>query len=118
MVHWQQAYVAQEQRMRNLSHQFVNLSENYKGENPAETQSLFIGTESRSFFRRGGRPIDLTSYYSAPGAKYTVRASDRQILARHQEQYYCCANLCHLDSKQGLENLIVIIDTQSLAGFF
>jgi len=57
-------------------------------------------------------------FYSSSNSKYTGKTSDNQSLSRHQLVYYAQCNIAQLTASQGMECLINMIDTQSLAGTF
>ena len=65
-----------------------------------------------------GRPGDIANFYSSPQSKYTGKTSDKHSLARHRVVYYAQCNIAQLNAAQGLECLINMINTQSLAGTF
>ncbi len=65
-----------------------------------------------------GRPGVIAKFYSSPYSKYTGKTSDNHSLSRHQMVYYAQCNIAQLTASQGMEGLINMIDTQSLAGTF
>lgn len=65
-----------------------------------------------------GRPGDMAKYYSARGSRYTGRNSYLHSLSRHQAVYYAQAHLSGLNASEGLQCLMNMIETHSLAGRF
>ncbi len=61
---------------------------------------------------------DIARFFSAPRIKYTGKASDHQSLTAHQRIYYTQCRIAFLNSTEGLDCLIYMIDTKSVAGFF
>ena len=65
-----------------------------------------------------GRHGDIAKFYLSIQSKYTGKTSDNHSLAKHRVVYYAQCNIAQLNAAQGLECLINMINTQSLAGTF
>ena len=86
-------------------------------------QSQPLRMESRSnrtlpINRQGGRPRDLCYFYNAPGTKYTGLPSDCQSLNEFKNRFYMLADNCGLNAQQGLQNLFVMFEPNSLASHY
>ncbi len=78
-------------------------------------KSILVPPISRS---DKGLPGDIAKFYSSLYSKYTGNTSHNHSLSRNQVVYFAQCNIGQLTASQGMERLINMIDTQSLAGTF